>query len=158
MKIKYIEPYAVFFHAQKATIAELAELTEDIPPRLFEEVKKTGSKINGPISFLYYGMDGDPKTEFRLEIAIPVDKEGSCHSDFGFKVLDPIKCIATELDGSWSQLSQSYESLVSEAIQDGHTLMFESRELYHNITTAEAEKRKQFDSPDNTTEIQMRIR
>ena len=157
MIVKDVAPFTVFFHSQQANIAELADLTREIPPRLFLEVEKTGSKINGPISFLYYGMDGNPETEFQLEIVLPVDKAGSGQDEFDFKVLDRFKCISTVLEGSWSLLGQSYEKLVNEAIKAGHNLMFESREIYHNITDAEAEKRKRFESPENITEIQMRI-
>ncbi|MBU3918206.1 GyrI-like domain-containing protein [bacterium] len=157
MKLKTVEPQTVFFHATTTTIPGLMDLTLKIPPKLFLELEKTKSKTTGPISWHYYGMDGNPETEFQLEIAIPVDKSSEYQGEFGFKSLGEFKCVSLIHEGSWTTINKGYEKLIQETIKAGYALAFESREIYHNIKTAEDEKNKRFDALDNVTEIQMKL-
>lgn len=158
MNIKTVPPYPVFFHRCRARIPDLSEKAREIPSQLYRDLTKTSAHITGPISFFYYGMDGNPDTEFELEIAIPVDRAAAYEGEFAFRQVEAFKCVSATHRGSWALLGQCYEQLVAETIRGGHQLLFESREIYHNIASAEAEQRKRFDSPENVTEIQMKIR
>jgi hypothetical protein len=158
MKVKQIESYPVFCFTTKTKISELKAITAEIPPDLFQELEEIKSIAVGPISFVYHGMDGNPATTFDLDIVIPVDKITNAYQgQYLFKNLAPLKCISYDHFGSWNDIAGVYEKVNYFAMNSGHTLNFECREIYQNIKTAKDEMQKSFDNPDNVTEIQMGI-
>jgi len=114
---------------------------------LYAEAGRKGF-INGPLHQIYYGMDGQPDTLFKLEIAIPVRKAFNS-SKFKIKELDFFKAITFPHEGPWEQLPGSHAQIMERLAEHHIPVTNECREVFLNINFIEPEK--------NITEIQIGV-
>jgi effector-binding domain-containing protein len=146
MHIKTYPPLTVLSSIHQTTIARLHEFG----PVMAELYAEAGRKsfINGPLHWIYYGMDGNPDTVFTLEIAVPVRKTFQS-SRFQIKELDFFKAITFPHEGPWEQLPGSHAQIMERLAEHDIPVTNECREVFLNINFAEPEK--------NMTEIQIGV-
>lgn len=151
MKIKEVQPFTVFYHTQKTTLAQLTQLTQQVPEQVYTEADKLNLTITGPMYWVYDGIDGKFDTEFTLEIAVPVEVNtvNECPPNFGVKQLEPYTCASVIHKGAWGDMMYTYDNLVEEIEKAGRTLNGKSREVYMQVQGPS--------SPNNVTEIQLGI-
>ena len=149
MEIKTIKPVTVVYFRTKAKLADLQQYVGSKPDELFADATKNGLEIIEPNYWVYYGMDGNPATEFELEIAFPVNANENYNGDFELKELAEFKCVTTMHKGSWMDMPQAYTNLINSVFQNGHSLSGQCRELYLNVNFIDIE--------ENITEIQLGV-
>jgi len=146
MHIKTYPPLRVLSSIHQTTIAQIQEFG----PVMAELYAEAGRKsfINGPLHWIYYGMDGDPETMFTLEIAIPIRKAFQS-SRFKVKELDFFKAITFPHEGPWEQLPGSHAQIMERLAEHHIPVTNECREVFLNINFEQPEK--------NMTEIQIGV-
>ncbi|WP_205508497.1 GyrI-like domain-containing protein [Longitalea arenae] len=146
MHIKTFPPLRVLSSIHKTTIAELHRFG----PVMAELYAVAGRKsfINGPLHWIYYGMDGNPDTEFTLEIAIPIRKVIQS-TKFEVRELGFFKAITFPHEGPWELLPGSHAQIMERLGEHNIPISNECREVFRNINFAEPEK--------NMTEIQIGV-
>jgi len=114
---------------------------------IYNEAVKSNLEITGPIYWIYYGMDGYPETNFKLDIGVPVQKSKTTSNGFSCKTFEKMEFATCIHVGSWEKFPQSYAVLIKEIMDSGRSLNGITREVYINID---------FDNPENNlTEIQL---
>jgi effector-binding domain-containing protein len=103
--------------------------------------------VCSPQIWRYLGSDGNPETEFTLQIALPIAEPNT--NIEGLASLDTFKCGAFIHEGSWSEFGKVYERIIGEVIIAGFRMTCETREIYHRVDF-EVET-------NNVTEIQIGI-
>lgn len=146
MHIRTYPPLTVLSSIHQTTIAQVHEFG----PVMAELYAEAGRKsfINGPLHWIYYGMDGNPDTVFTLEIAVPVRKAFQS-SGFRVKELDFFKAITFPHEGPWEQLPGSHAQIMERLAEHDIPVTNECREVFLNINFEEPEK--------NVTEIQIGV-
>jgi effector-binding domain-containing protein len=149
METKITKPITVLFYSEITNLSGLAKLVRVKANELHKEAIKNKMEITGPVYWIYYGMDGNPQTNFTLEIAIPVFCESHYDGNFQLKELPEFKCASMIHYGSWYDLPGSYGQLIGEVFKNNLALSGVSREVYLNIDFLYLER--------NITEIQVGI-
>lgn len=149
MEIKEVSPITIFYYETESTIPGLESKAQEFIPQMMQKAEELKLNINGPMLFLYYGMDGKPETIFRVKMAVPVVEAKEDQGDFKFITTEPFRCAMGMHKGSWNEFEAPYTKLITEIMQGGHQMNQEVREIYHTI--------KEPDSPENLTEIQIGI-
>jgi effector-binding domain-containing protein len=149
MESKIIKPITVLYYSEVTNLEGLAKLVRVKANELHKEAIKNKMDITGPVYWIYYGMDGNPQTNFTLEIAVPVLCQTQYEGNFLLKQLPEFKCASMIHYGSWYKMPGSYSYLISEVYKNNLALSGVSREVYLNIDFLDLEK--------NITEIQVGI-
>ena len=146
MHIKTYPPLRVLSSIHQTTISQL----QQFGPVMAELYAVAGRKsfINGPLHWIYYGMDGNPDTVFTLEIAIPIRKAIQS-TKFIVKELDFFKAITFPHEGLWEQLPGSHAQIMERLAEHNIPVTNECREVFLNIDFSQPEK--------NMTEIQIGV-
>jgi effector-binding domain-containing protein len=146
MHIKTYPPLTVLSSIHQTSISEL----QQFGPVMAELYAEAGRKsfINGPLHWIYYGMDGKSDTIFTLEIALPVRK--AFHTEkFRIRELGFFKAITFPHEGPWEQLPGSHAQIMERLGEHHIPVTNECREVFLNINFAAPEK--------NMTEIQIGV-
>jgi len=149
METKIIKPINVLYYSTVTNLEGLSKLVRVKANELYKEAIKNKMDITGPVYWIYYGMDGNPQTNFTLEIAIPVLCETHYEGIFQMKEIPEFKCVSMIHYGSWYDMPGSYSQLISEVYKNNLALSGVSREVYLNIDFVNLER--------NITEIQVGI-
>ena len=148
MEIKTINSQLVYCKEFETTLKEIEQYVGETPNKMLEEVMEAGGKIAGPQVWEYEGADGNPETRFKLTIALPIEQSIESLSK-NIKILPEFNCTVKVHNGSWDELSQIYQGIMTEIMQDGKTPGQICREIYHTVD---------FENPaKNVTEIQMQL-
>lgn len=147
MEIKNINKQKVYCKEFKTTLKEIQQFVASVPAEIASEIQKEGLEITGNQIWRYLGGDGNPDTEFTLEIAFPIKENGKEHKQL--KEYDEFKCFTGMHYGAWSNFGKSYEKIMGELMVAGHQMNGEIREIYHVVDFEDEEK--------NSTEIQVGI-
>ena len=136
-----------FCFSTETTLMELGKYVRTKAHEVYIEAVKNNLEITGPIYWVYYGMDGNPKTKFKLDIGVPIQDKKNSINEFTSKTLESLECLTLIHNGTWENLPKSYSLLIAEITKSGRMLNGIAREIYINID---------FNNPDNNiTEIQM---
>ncbi len=136
-----------FCFSTEATLMELGNYIRVKAHETYIEAVKNKLEITGPIYWIYYGMDGNPETKFKLDIGVPVQNSKPISNGFSCKPIEQMEFATCIHEGSWDNFSQSYLSLVAEVMKSGRMPNGIAREVYINID---------FENPENNrTEIQL---
>lgn len=149
MEIKDFNPITVLCFTKQVTLDDLQEFVRIKARELYFDAVKSNLEIAGPVYWIYYGMDGNPKTVFTLEVALPVSENGKYKGDFQIKKLRPFKCLSSWHKGSWEKLADTYGALFLEIGKKSYTHTGECREIYQHLDFLNEE--------NNLTEVQVGI-
>ncbi|WP_293935132.1 GyrI-like domain-containing protein [Iodobacter sp.] len=130
------------------SLPELKEFAQVISS-LCEETATLGLEITGPLEFIYFGVDGNPKTKFDLIIAVPVNKIGEPSSQFEYYESEPFNCSDTNYQGGMSGMPKAWGGFVESIFNLGLIPTIQCREVYKHWVDDE--------SNENITELQMGI-
>jgi effector-binding domain-containing protein len=146
MHIKTYPPLTVLSSIHQTTMSQL----QQFGPVMAELYAVAGRKsfINGPLHWIYYGMDGNPDTVFTLEIAIPIRKAFQS-TKFKVRELDFFKAITFPHEGLWEHLPGSHAQIMERLAEHHIPVTNECREVFLNIDFSQPEK--------NMTEIQIGV-
>lgn len=148
MEIKTHPPVTVLFSSHRTTLNTLSQYVGTVLKDLLAEAADQKALISGPVYWIYRGADGNPETEFTLEIALPV--QGLSSSDkFGIKQLPAFKSLVQEHVGPWDQLPAVYGQLLNYIDERKIAMNDECREIYVNIDFQ--------DPANNITTVQMGV-
>jgi effector-binding domain-containing protein len=138
----------VLYSSHRTTIPQLEQFVAVVAKELYAEAAKQNVLVSGPQYWIYHGMDGNPQTEFTLEIAIPIQGKIS-NSKFATKQLASFKSINHLHEGAWEKMPESYGALLGYIDANKIPMSDECREVYLNVD---------FEHPENNrVEIQMGI-
>jgi effector-binding domain-containing protein len=147
MIIKKSPPMNFFCFSTEATLMELVKYVRVKASEAYSEAVKSNLEITGPIYWIYYGMDDNPETKFKLEIGVPVQQIKPTSNSFSCKVLNEMEFATFIHEGTWDNFPKSYSDLIAELMKSGRRLNGIAREVYINID---------FNNPNNNiTEIQL---
>jgi effector-binding domain-containing protein len=147
MIIKKLPSMNFFCFSTEATLMELGKYVRVKALEIYTEAVKSNLEITGPIYWIYYGMDGNPETKFKLEIGVPVQQIKPTSNSFSCKILTEMEFATCIHEGTWDNFPKSYSTLIAELMKSGRRLNSIAREVYINID---------FENPDNNiTEIQL---
>lgn len=147
------DPAAIFLASRhRTTIPQIAKIAgdENAPGKLIDAARAAGVEIAGPSTFIYYGADGSPTTEFDLLIAFPITSRPAS-APSGFEIVDApaFHCISVDYIGGMPDIHIGYKVLM-DSIRDQHLQpTWEGREIYKNWVA--------YDSAENVTELQIGI-
>lgn len=147
MEIKNIEAQEVFCKEFRTTLNEVKNFVAKVPAQLVSEIQKEQLEIAGEQIWRYIGGDGNPDTEFTLQIAFPIKNNQKEHEQIN--EFQSFKCFVGMHYGSWMNFGKSYEKIMGDLMVAGHQMTGEIREIYHVVDFENEEK--------NITEIQVGI-
>jgi len=146
MEIKKIKQTKVFGREIKTSLGKIEEHVKVLPESIASEMNQKGFESNGPQIWVYNGADGNPTTEFDLLVGYPVAAEAM---DVDITALEEFNCATLIHNGAWHKLSESYQKVIGEVMQNGLQMTGECREIYHQVDFENVE--------NNLTEIQIGI-
>lgn len=147
MEYKQIENQPVFYKEIKTNLKNIAQFVGIVPAQLMEDLSKEGLQTTGSQIWRYIGGDGNPETEFTLQVGIPVAEAPL--NDNRFIEFGSFKCASFVHNGSWSEFAKVYERIIGEVMVAGHKMNGETREIYHTVDFENEQ--------NNITEIQIGI-
>ncbi|MCG8700755.1 MAG: GyrI-like domain-containing protein [Bacteroidales bacterium] len=137
MEIKKIESKQVFFKSLQSSLQTLTADVGETPRTMEIEMAELGINAAGPQEWIYNGSDGDPSTQFTLDICIPVNK--IIDNNPSFKTIEGKKCAIETHKGAWANLGNTYDKLFQEIMEAGESPTQTSREVYHNCNFEDQE-------------------
>jgi effector-binding domain-containing protein len=149
MEIKNLNEITALCFTSKVTLKALQQFVRVKARELYQEAIKKDLEITGPVYWIYQGMDGNPDTEFTLDIAIPVADGNSYSGKFSIKKLEKFKCLSYWHYGSWSALPSAYGQIFQEINSKSLIPTGEFREIYQVIDFTQ--------DTNNVTEVQAGI-
>ncbi len=150
MQIKEIKSMNVLCFSEETTLVEMMKHIRVKANELHRCAIDNQMEITGPVYWIYHGTDGQPNTRFMLEICIPVFNAVNYSGPFEVKKLSSFKCAFESHYGSWLQMPQTYQTLIGNLFENGHSMTGVNREIYINMN---------FKNPENNiTEIQVGIK
>lgn len=150
MDIKTLPTINLFCFSTEATLADLGKYVRVKASEIYAQAQKNNLEITGPIYWIYYGMDGNPNTKFKLDIGVPIQEAKPCSDGFCCKTLDRMEFATYWHEGSWNLFPHAYQQLIGEILKSGRTMNGITREVYINID---------FENPENNiTEIQLGVK
>ncbi|MDA3867635.1 MAG: GyrI-like domain-containing protein [Salinivirgaceae bacterium] len=147
MEIKTIQPVKVFHKTVKTNLANIHNYVGTMPAQLMEEADNLGLNVCSPQIWRYLGSDGNPETEFTLQIALPIAEPNNNIDNLA--KLDAFKCAAFIHEGSWSEFGKVYERIIGDVMTARLKMSGETREVYHQVDFE--------NEANNVTEIQIGI-
>ena len=129
MEIKEVKTKTVFYKSLKSTLQTLTSDVGNLPNDLRDELTKLGLEPAGPQEWVYIGADGNPNTEFILDICFPVEK--AIEGNSMFKTLEAKKCAVEMHNGPWANLGATYEKIMGGVMSKGEQMSSTCREVYH---------------------------
>jgi effector-binding domain-containing protein len=148
MEIKELSNVFVYYKQIRTNLKEIGRFVGITPAKVAEEAIAKGYKIIGPQIWNYVGADGNPETEFFVDICFPIDNIAD-PNDNGTKYLDGYTGACYLLKGPWCDLGDAYSKLFAQMTEKGLKPTDKCREVYHFCD---------FENPENCiTEIQMGI-
>lgn len=147
------DPPAIFIASRhRTTIPQIARIAgdENAPGKLIDAARSAGIPLAGPSTFIYYGADGNPNTEFDLLIAFPIASRPSSVPS-GFEVIESpaFHCISVDYIGSMPNIMTGYGVLMQAIGSQGLRPTGEGREIYKTWV--------EYNSDENVTELQIGI-
>lgn len=128
---KTVPAQPVLQFTTRTTLPQLGSFAGTILQRLQDEAARLGLTVPGPVQWIYTGVDGQPETEFQLDIVLPVGGvNGQQSNEFALTELPAFDCVATEYVGGWDGIPAAYETLIAHAYALGLTTAGVSREVY----------------------------
>lgn len=89
--------------------------------------------FNGePQIWQYNGSDGNPETEFQLDICVPVSAFVGDPGEFSFDELPSVRCLCETHKGAWSEMGHTYQKMIGEMMKNSWTFTGITREIYIN--------------------------
>jgi effector-binding domain-containing protein len=149
MEEKTINPFSVLSFTTRATMADLMNLAVVKMQEMQKDAAQHDVVINGPVSWIFYGMDDKPETIFTLDIVLPAEEKSGYRGNFEMKKLAPFKCISSLYKGPWDKVGDTYAGIFGEIGQKGYAHTGECREIYKMIDLEHPE--------NNLTEVQVGI-
>lgn len=147
MEIRKIEQIPFYCFSVETTLPELGKYVRTKANELYQSAIALNLEIAGPVYWVYYGMDGNPDTKFKLEIGLPVHECREVDSVFQCRNLESSTFITHTLNGSWQNLPNIYAMIFAELAAKGLTHNGICREVYTYID---------FNNPENNcTEVQV---
>lgn len=149
--VKTIYPIRVLFRRDRLTIPQVPAHAGPAIGSLMAALRQADVSPAGPVIFVYYGIESDPKQEFDLDICVPLPADAviPAAAPIGSKTLAAFECIAAEYVGSMHEISQAWRQVAHAWRASGRQASGESREVYKRWID--------FESPENTTELQKGI-
>lgn len=134
----------------RTTLNNLMQDIGTLPMDIENAVETSTVAQAGPMIFVYRGADGNPDTEFELEIAQPVASTAEYKGKFDTNTLEPITYIERRFTGAFDKIgSHGYEPLINDIMKAGHAMAGQCREVYTHWVNPE--------SDENITELQIAI-
>jgi effector-binding domain-containing protein len=151
-QLKQIPAVPVISHRDRLTIPQIPSHSGPAIQSLIETLNRLGvSPAGGAMIYIYHGCDGNPATEFDLEICLPVPTGLTARVELPIELKStlPFQCIAADYVGPMSGIGRAWMELVQEIKSSGRQPTEQSREVY--------KKWVGFDSAENVTELQQGI-
>jgi len=150
LKPKTTEAVPVVSLTVKATLKTIMDDIGNLPDEIMQDCQQQEIEIMGPFIFEYRGADGNPETQFDLEMALPVKEGLNYQGKYKYKTLAPIECVEQRFTGPLSQLEEKgYGPLMNAMQEQGFAIKDTCREVYTKWVEPE--------SPENIIELQMAI-
>lgn len=132
MEIKKIEQTPVIRFSVRTSLKELNNYTFVVPEALKQKAEELGIATNKPQIWQYTGSDGNPNTEFLLQICVPISKIQGNAGNFEFATIPAHTFISHIHKGPWNLLGNTYKMLVDEIVSKKLRYTNITRELYVN--------------------------
>jgi len=149
MVVKTHPAMNVLYSSFRTSLATIHDKVGTVARDLYAEAARQHLLVTGPVYWFYYGADGQPDTEFTLEIAIPVSGEPVPIGEFLFNQLPSFKCVSKTHEGAWAKLGETYGSIIEKITAENLEMNGVSREAYLNIDFSYDDR--------NLTEVQVGI-
>lgn len=144
MERKEIKKQRIYYKEQTTSLKTIHQFVGSMPARVAQEMQEQNLTPVGDQVWRYIGSDGNPNTEFTLQVGFPVEENCNVNSEF-----PAFNCITHVHNGSWSEFGKVYEQLIGAIMVEGHQLSGETREIYKVVDFENQE--------NNVTEIQIGI-
>ncbi|MBX2824893.1 MAG: hypothetical protein KTR33_09210 [Gammaproteobacteria bacterium] len=146
MQVNTSSPVSVVSTCLTATLENVSQRVGDLPMQLYDDLEQQRLEPKGPMVFVYRGVDGNPNTEFELEITLPVDAEAArdnYQGKFEIKRVEAFRHVETEYAGPVSAMSkEGYEPLFTDLSRSGLAPDGQCREVYDNWVNPESDENR----------------
>lgn len=130
METKQVKMTKVIKFSTRATLRDLGKYTGVMPAKLAEKAQALGIACEEPQIWQYTGSDGNPDTEFLLDICVPVSSFSGDPGEFSFYELPAISCLSEMHHGAWMDMETTYQKLMEEMWEKSMHFSSISREIY----------------------------
>ncbi|RIV22324.1 AraC family transcriptional regulator [Fibrisoma montanum] len=147
--VKEVQPFTGLCFTTRATLPQLSRYYKTVAEDLYTEAARLSLDINGPVQWIYTGVNGDPANEFQLEIVLPIRQAGAEPTGFTYRTFEPFRCLSYTHTGNWNELMGVYDALFPALHGMGYQNDGRVREVYVVID---------FENPaNNVTELQIHL-
>lgn len=119
-----------FFRSKQTTFADLGKTIAELMPAMMTTVKEKNVQVDGPVIFVYHGVDQDMSKPFTLDVGIAVTESTQAAGDFKVRKLDAFHCATVLYTGPIDSLKTAFEKLYPAIFQNQQTPTGEFREYY----------------------------
>ena len=149
MKVRTVQPINFLYYQTETTIQQLSSFFP-VSGKLLQEAANHALTLAGPIHWHYKNFMGDESQPFILEISLPVvSLPNDYKGDFMLKRTDSFRCVSAMHEGRWTDIPNTYASIMQFMQANKLQPSIENRELYIQVDFENADA--------NVTEIQMGI-
>lgn len=129
-KIEDVPSYHFFYRSYRTNLAGLNALVRNVARELYRQAITADLELAGPLQWHYHDFNGDPDSDFTLEIGVPVIDPKPVPEPYACKTLPAFRCVSVQHSGSWSTLSETYEKLFAGVWMAGLKTSGHNREQY----------------------------
>lgn len=129
---KNVKSFMALVATKELTIREIFKFSQEIYPKMMEEIKINNLEVADNIVFISYGRDGNINKKFKHEICIPIKESINYLGEFEIRQIEEFQCLTDTFTGTINQiLTEGIDELLSEAKTSKLKLSDEMREVYH---------------------------
>ncbi|MTI70561.1 MAG: GyrI-like domain-containing protein [Firmicutes bacterium] len=130
---KHVKSFMALVATKELTIGEIFKFSQEIYPKMMEEIHTNNLEVTDNIVFVSYGRDGNMNKKFKHQICIPIKQGTNYSGEFEIKQIEEFDCLADIFTGTINQiLTEGINKLLSDASKSKLKLSNEMREVYHN--------------------------
>jgi predicted transcriptional regulator YdeE len=146
MRVQELKGMTFLFVSSQTTLGQIGDQIRQSMEKIEPAIKAGQVKPVGPSLIIYHGVNGDPNTQFPLEVGFPVAPDTTAPDGFEVKKLDTFRCATVLFSGSMQNIRHAYEAVYNdlqgaglEPTEEGREaiLLFEGPDSVNNVALIE---------------------
>jgi effector-binding domain-containing protein len=146
MRVQELKGMTYLFVSSQTTLGQIGDEIRQSMDKIQPALKTGQVRPIGPALIIYHGVNGDPNTQFPLEVGFPVAPDTTAPDGFEVKKLETFRCASVLFSGSMQNIRHAYEAVYNdlqgaglEPTEEGREaiLFFEGPDSVNNVAMIE---------------------